>query len=182
MAATAWWWPPAELIGINADCGGSSHPVSIGGAACDRPLRSATMKILLAVDGSEIGLAAVRHLVELSKSLAETPTVTLLYVDPPLLRSVALELGSDGVERYHAENGAYALKKARTALKRAQIPFVEKVLVGEPAESIIKQAKSGKADLVVMGTHGRGALKQLFVGSVALKVIATSPVPVVVAR
>ena len=117
-----------------------------------------------------------------SKSLAETPAVTLLYVDPPLLRSVALELGSDGVERYHAENGAYAMKKARTALKRAQIPFAEKVVVGEPAESIVKQAKSGKADLIVMGTHGRGALKQLLVGSVALKVIATSPVPVVVAR
>ncbi|WP_454257843.1 universal stress protein [Pseudoxanthomonas mexicana] len=140
------------------------------------------MKILLAVDGSAIGLATVRHLVELSKSLAETPAVTLLYVDPPLLRSVALELGSDGVERYHAENGAYAMKKARTALKRAQIPFAEKVVVGEPAESIVKQAKSGKADLIVMGTHGRGALKQLLVGSVALKVIATSPVPVVVAR
>ena len=55
-------------------------------------------------------------------------------------------------------------------------------MVGEPAESIVKQAKSGKADLIVMGTHGRGALKQLLVGSVALKVIATSSVPVVVAR
>ena len=105
------------------------------------------MKILLAVDGSEIGLAAVRHLVELSKSLADLPTVTLLYVDPPLLRSVALELGSDGVERYHAENGAYAMKKARTALKRAQLPFAEKIVVGEPAESIVKQAKATKADL-----------------------------------
>lgn len=140
------------------------------------------MKILLAVDGSDIGLAAVRHVVQLSKALAELPAVTLLYADPPLLRSVALELGSDGVQRYHAENGAYALKKARTALKRAQLPYTEKVLVGEPAESIVKQAKAGKAELIVMGTHGRGALKQLLVGSVALKVIATSPVPVVVAR
>ena len=140
------------------------------------------MKILLAVDGSEIGLAAVRHLVEFGKSLAEPPSVILLYADPPLLRSVALELGNDGVERYHAENGAYAMKKARTALKRAQLPFVEKIVVGEPAESIVKQAKASKADLVVVGTHGRGALKQLFVGSVALKVIAMSPVPVLVAR
>lgn len=140
------------------------------------------MKILLAVDGSETGLAAVRHLVELSRSLADLPAVTLVYVDPPLLRSVALELGIDGVERYHAENAAYALKKARTALKRAQLPFVEKVLVGEPADSIVKQAKAGKAELIVMGTHGRGALKQLLVGSIALKVIATSPVPVMVAR
>lgn len=140
------------------------------------------MKILLAVDGSEVGLAAVRHLVAFGTSLAETPSVTLVYVDPPLLRSVALELGTDGVARYHAENGAYAMKKARTALKRAQLPFTEKVVVGEPADGIVKQAKASKAELIVVGTHGRGALKQLFVGSVALKVIALSPVPVLVAR
>ena len=140
------------------------------------------MKILLAVDGSEVGLAAVRQLVEFGKSLAEPPEVTLFYADPPLLRSVALNLGKDGVARYHAENAAYAMKKARTALKRARLPFRETYLVGEPAESIVKQAKASKADLIVVGTHGRGALKQLFVGSVALKVIALSPVPVLVAR
>ncbi len=140
------------------------------------------MKILLAVDGSEVGLAAVRQLVEFGKSLAEPPEVTLFYADPPLLRSVALNLGKDGVARYHAENAAYAMKKARTALKRARLPFHETYLVGEPAESIVKQAKASKADLIVVGTHGRGALKQLFVGSVALKVIALSPVPVLVAR
>ena len=140
------------------------------------------MKILLAVDGSEVGLAAVRQLVEFGKSLAALPDVTLFYADPPLLRSVALNLGKDGVASYHAENAAYAMKKARTALKRARLPFQEAYLVGEPAESIVKQAKASKADLVVVGTHGRGALKQLFVGSVALKVIALSPVPVLVAR
>lgn len=140
------------------------------------------MKILLAVDGSEVGLAAVRQLVEFGKSLAEPPEVILFYADPPLLRSVALNLGKDGVASYHAENAAYAMKKARTALKRARLPFHEAYLVGEPAESIVKQAKASKADLIVVGTHGRGALKQLFVGSVALKVIALSPVPVLVAR
>jgi len=145
-------------------------------------MRSTTMKILLAVDGSEVGLAAVRQLVEFGKSLAEPPEVTLFYADPPLLRSVALNLGKDGVASYHAENAAYAMKKARTALKRARLPFHETYLVGEPAESIVKQAKASKADLIVVGTHGRGALKQLFVGSVALKVIALSPVPVLVAR
>lgn len=140
------------------------------------------MKILLAVDGSEVGLAAVRQLVDFSKSLAEPPEVTLFYADPPLLRSVALNLGKDGVAHYHAENAAYATRKARTALKRARLAFEETYLVGEPAESIVKQAKASKSELVVVGTHGRGALKQLFVGSVALKVIALSPVPVLVAR
>jgi nucleotide-binding universal stress UspA family protein len=140
------------------------------------------MKILLAVDGSEVGLAAVRQLVDFSKSLAEPPEVTLFYADPPLLRSVALSLGKNGVAHYHAENAAHATRKARTALKRARLAFEETYLVGEPAESIVKQAKASKSELVVVGTHGRGALKQLFVGSVALKVIALSPVPVLVAR
>lgn len=140
------------------------------------------MKILVAVDGSEVGLAAVRQLVDFSTSLAERPDITLFYADPPLLRSVALNLGKDGVASYHAENAAYAMKKARTALKRARLSFQETYLVGEPADSIVKQAKASKADLIVVGTHGRGALKQLFVGSVALKVIALSPVPLLVAR
>lgn len=140
------------------------------------------MKILLAVDGSDIGLNAVRHVAALKKSLSAAPTVTLLYVDPPLMKSVALELGADGVAQYHAENGETALKKARAVLKRAGLAFTERMVVGEPAPTIVKQAKSGRADLVVMGTHGRGALKSLIVGSVALKVVASSTAPVTLVR
>lgn len=140
------------------------------------------MKILLAVDGSEIGMSSVRHVVALSKALNAAPKLTLLYADPPLLKSVAVELGVEGVARYHAENGEYALKKAKAALKRAQLAFTERVLVSDPAAAIVKQAKTDKADLIVMGSHGRGALKSLFVGSVAMKVIGTSTVPVTVTR
>ncbi len=140
------------------------------------------MKILLAVDGSDIGMAAVRYVVALSKSLKDAPKLTLLYVDLPLFKQAAAALGSEGVARYHAENGDYALKKARTALKRARLSFEERIEVGEIAETIVKQAQSGKADLIVMGSHGRGALKSLFIGSVAQKVVGTSPIPVVIAR
>lgn len=140
------------------------------------------MKILLAVDGSETGLSAVRHVVALSKSLNAPPAITLLYADPPLMKSVQLELGTAGVDKYHADNGELALKKARAALKRAGLAFIERLVVGEPAATIVKQAKSGRADLIVMGTHGRSALKSLIVGSVARKVIATSTTPVTVVR
>lgn len=140
------------------------------------------MKILLAVDGSDIGQAAVRHVAQLAKELKQAPRIALLYVDPPLLKQAAAALGNDGVARYHGENADYALKKARTALKRARLAFDEVQIVGEAAESIVEQARKTKADVIVMGSHGRGALKNLFVGSVAQKVIAASPVPVVVAR
>jgi nucleotide-binding universal stress UspA family protein len=67
-------------------------------------------------------------------------------------------------------------------LKRAHLDFGELQVVGEPAEAIVREAKRGRYDLVVMGTHGRGALEGLLLGSVARKVIAQSPVPVTVVR
>jgi nucleotide-binding universal stress UspA family protein len=140
------------------------------------------MKILLAVDGSETGLGAARHVVALSKSLKAAPVVTLLHADPPLAKAVALELGEQGVAKYHADNGEMALKKARAVLKRAGLAVTERPLVGEPAATILKQATSSRADLIVMGTHGRGALKRLIVGSVTQKVISSSEIPVTVVR
>lgn len=140
------------------------------------------MKILLAVDGSDAGLSAARHVVTLRKSLKAPPAITLLYADPPLARAVTLELGTEGAAKFHAGNGEMALKRARAALKRADSNFTERMVVGEPAATILEQAKSSRADLIVMGTHGQGALKGLILGSVAQKVISTSAIPVTVVR
>ena len=49
----------------------------------------------------------------------------MIHVDAPLLRSVAIELGTQGVDRYHAENGKFALKAAKAALARAKVRFDE---------------------------------------------------------
>ncbi len=46
----------------------------------------------------------------------------------------------------------------------------------------MRLAKAERADLILMGSHGRGTLKNLLLGSVASKVIATSTVPVMVVR
>jgi nucleotide-binding universal stress UspA family protein len=51
-----------------------------------------------------------------------------------------------------------------------------------PAEEIAKYATSHAIDLIVMGTHGRGALAQLLVGSVAERVVRTAPCPVLTVR
>ena len=47
-----------------------------------------------------------------------------------------------------------------------------------PAEEIVKYATAHNVDLIVMGTHGRGAIAQLLVGSVAERVVRTAPCPV----
>lgn len=140
------------------------------------------MRIVLATDGSQPAVAAARHVAKLASLLAEKPTVLLVYVDEPLLQRVAVELGVRGVESYHQDNAKHALKATKTALKRASLAYEENMLVGDPAESILKFLKKSKCDLVVMGSHGRGALKSLFLGSVTIKVLAHSPVPVTIVR
>jgi nucleotide-binding universal stress UspA family protein len=51
-----------------------------------------------------------------------------------------------------------------------------------PAEEIVKYAKAHTIDLIVMGTHGRGAVAHLLMGSVAEKVVRTAPCAVLTVR
>ena len=53
---------------------------------------------------------------------------------------------------------------------------------GVPHEQIVRLARSKRADVVVMGTHGRSGLAKLFLGSVAGRVVAAAPCPVLTVR
>jgi nucleotide-binding universal stress UspA family protein len=59
------------------------------------------------------------------------------------------------------------------------LEFIE---AGNPAEAIVRAAKEWPADLVVIGSHGRGGLKRALVGSVAEGVMRHAPCPVLVVR
>jgi len=54
--------------------------------------------------------------------------------------------------------------------------------VGNPASEIVKAAKDWPADLIVIGSHGRGGLTRALMGSVAEGVMRQAPCPVLVAR
>ena len=56
------------------------------------------------------------------------------------------------------------------------------VVFGPPARAIIEYAGTHDVDLIVMGTHGRGGMAHLFVGSVAERVVRTAPCPVLTVR
>ncbi|GGA83640.1 universal stress protein [Arenimonas soli] len=140
------------------------------------------MKILIAIDGSKAAALAVKSAIDLAKAMTEAPTLVLMHADVPLMRRVAAELGTEGTRRYHQENHDYAMKAARTALKRAKLAFSEKQVVDDAGPAIVKAAKAGKFDLVVMGSHGRTALASALLGSVAAKVLSHSTVPVLIVR
>ncbi len=76
---------------------------------------------------------------------------------------------------------AKAAALARKSGVRARTVLAES-MAGPVAESIIREAKRCKADLIVMGTHGRRGVRRLVMGSDAEQVLRETPVPVLLVR
>lgn len=140
------------------------------------------MRILVAMDGSTFSLSACRWVISLARSLRLPPQISLVYADEPLSNSVAIRIGATESAKYHNENAEFALKKGRSQFKRAGLEWTEETRIGHPASAILEMAKRYKADIIVMGSHGRTPLKSLVLGSVTSKVIAGTSIPVVVVR
>ena len=63
-------------------------------------------------------------------------------------------------------------------LRKRRIRFSGKILKGEPADRILKTAKSERADLIVIGTRGHGLLDRMLIGSTTLEVLRKSGIPI----
>lgn len=74
------------------------------------------------------------------------------------------------------------LEPYRERFRKEGVPIVTTIRSGRAADLILDYAKAAKADLIVMGTHGRSGLSHLFMGSVAERVIRTAICPVLTVR
>jgi nucleotide-binding universal stress UspA family protein len=134
-------------------------------------------RILFATDLSDAG----RHALELATALARDSGATLIIAhveEPPMAYG--------GGEFYYGveEPDREALRKALCEIVPADpaVPVVHKLLVGDPAESIVQLAKADEVDLIVMGTHGRKGLTRLLMGSVAEAVVRKAGCPVLTVK
>lgn len=137
-------------------------------------------KILVPTDFSTHSDAAVRYGVELANRFD---------AELHLLHTV------ERVPAFYGEGFAAPpeteadLANAATA-KLAELPeqispqtvVVRKVVIGSPFPEILKYAEENDIDLIVLGTHGHGALARVLLGSVAEKVVRKSPCPVLTLR
>jgi len=140
------------------------------------------MKILIAADGSAYTRQAVEYVVEHLETLSAKPEICLLHVQFPLPGRASAYVQRKVLQDYYLSESRKALKVATLMLNRAGVPYREKHLVGDPGTTIAAIASDGKFDLVVMGSHGHGMLRNLVLGSVASKVLAKCKVPVLVIR
>ena len=141
------------------------------------------MKILLAADGSDYTRKAARQLAKYTKFLAEAPDIHLLHVHAPLpyKRAVAV-VGKAAVEKYQREESEKALAVAEKELRKARIAYTAAWMAGDVATAIGEYVARHGIDMIVMGSHGHTGLKNLVMGSVTTKVLASVKVPVLVVR
>jgi nucleotide-binding universal stress UspA family protein len=136
------------------------------------------MKFLVPVDGSESSLRAVSYLVRLAKCREVVEIQVVNVREPADAWEIRRFLNAEEIARMQQSEGDVDLSGARALLDAAGIAYDARVLVGPVAQTIANFAAEQGCDSIVMGTHGRGELADLFLGSVAAKVIHLSTLPV----
>lgn len=136
------------------------------------------IKILMPIDGSEYAERAVVQVLDLIKSGA-TLEIVLLNVQLPIDSGHArMFLTHEELENYRQEEALSALAGVRALLDAAQVPYSHHIAVGHPAEIIVNFAQESQVDKIIMGTHGRGAMLEVLLGSVANEVSQKATIPV----
>lgn len=137
---------------------------------------------LVPLDGSEIALHAVDWMVRNIDMLKELPRVHLLNVQVGLPGEISRFIDAETIRDFHRESGLEALAAANTQLVGAGIIFESHVLVGEAAPMISEFADNHACTQILIGTHGHSGLTGTLLGSVAMKVVHLSNVPVLLIR
>lgn len=141
------------------------------------------MNILLAVDGSASSTKVVDALASYVGHLREMPKIHVLYVHLPIPIGFATKhVAKEIVDSYYHDEGQAIAGPVVERLIKCGIPAVSHVRVGSPGETIAHAAKDLQCDAIWMGTHGRGAVTQALLGSVAARVVALSQIPVTLVR
>ncbi|MBL0284657.1 MAG: universal stress protein [Zoogloea sp.] len=137
---------------------------------------------LIAVDGSEHSLRAVESVCRLAAA-GLVMDVHVLNVQIPVESGhVRMFVEADMIEDYYRQEGLAALKDACGLLDGAGIKYTRHIAVGHIANTIAHYATKLQAEQVVMGSHGRGALKHMLMGSVASDVIRQAGCAVTLVR
>ena len=137
------------------------------------------MKALIAIDGSEHALRALRYVLDHQDFFSTNPQLVLVNVHLPVPSArVKAVIGGAAIAQYYKEEAEEALAPARAMLAGKPCRVTERLMVGQPAQEIISAAQQDGCELIIIGTHGRSAIGDLLMGSVAMRIIATSPIPV----
>jgi nucleotide-binding universal stress UspA family protein len=140
------------------------------------------MKILVAVDGSELALDAVHHALRLRHEGLDATFLLATVQEPTYLYEMVLAPDAEVLERVTGAVGCSALAGAEALFNAAGVPFERDISVGEPAATLIEMVESHGCQTIILGARGLGVMRTALLGSVSQGVLHASKVPVTVVK
>ena len=146
--------------------------------AAERP-RAHVKKLLLATDLSEASAAATDEAFELAIRLGAS-ILAVSVIDPGslLMPGGRFRVRIDQVREKREQLAQELVERGREA--GVEVSFL--IWTGDPGDMIVEAAEAEHADMILVGSHGRGAVGRLFLGSVSEHVVRNAPCPVLVVR
>jgi nucleotide-binding universal stress UspA family protein len=145
---------------------------------------AAIRRIVHATDFSPASRPAFARALDLARA-SRAELIALHVMTPLVLYPADAYVLPETYDRLLEDMRADASRQLDRLVARAKAAGVRArglIVVGIPHERIVRAARSARADLIVIGTHGRTGMARLFLGSVAARVIATASCPVLSVR
>jgi len=143
-------------------------------------------KILVPVDGSPTSSRGLQEAIKLARLTGAR--LRLIHVVDEISFATGMEaatMATGEMLTLLREGGARLLKRARARVEKAGVP-VDTVLcdsiAGRVCDQVVEQAAAWRADLIVLGTHGRRGFGRLLLGSDAEMIVRLAKVPVLLVR
>jgi nucleotide-binding universal stress UspA family protein len=134
--------------------------------------------VLVAFDGSPASELALVHAVTIAQAYRSKLAIVAVVAPPPLL-SWQAPGGMRGVYETEQAELAARLREAADQVPD-EVPVTTRLLDGDPARQLVRAARDGDHDLIVMGSRGRGRVSTAMLGSVSNHVMHEADVPVIV--
>ncbi|HKA43466.1 MAG TPA: universal stress protein [Burkholderiales bacterium] len=143
-------------------------------------------RILVPLDGSSTSERGLEQAIKLASE--RRATLYLLHVvdEQVLTQSIDADAATvDSLLGSLRNSGRKILDDARARARKRRLrstPVLVENMLRSVADVIVEQARKRRADLIVMGTHGRRGIKRVVMGSAAEGVVRATPVPVLLVR
>jgi nucleotide-binding universal stress UspA family protein len=145
-----------------------------------KPIRN----IVVGTDFSPASRPAFRRAMEMAAANGAALWIAHVLAPPtPLgMEGYVLARTYDEIAQAVRKDARKRLQRLLSLARRGGVRAQSLVLTGAPHEALTRSARRHRADLMVLGTHGRSGLARIFLGSVASRVVATAPCPVLTVR
>ncbi len=140
------------------------------------------LRILVAVDGSELALDAVRHALMLVREGGLRATLVLGHVQEEASFLELATRDSDAIARASIEAGQDLMASAVALVQAAGVPFETEIALGPVAATLADMAENCACEMLVVGARGFGGLRGTLLGSVSQALVPLATVPVTVVK